>query len=71
VGDLDCDGIVGINDFLILLGEFGPCPTYRPPGDPVPPPFLLPCRADVSDDDEVNELDLLDLLAVWGPCSRS
>jgi len=25
-GDLDGDGVVGINDFLALLANWGPCP---------------------------------------------
>ena len=53
--DLNGDGEVGINDFLALLGAWGPCP------DP-----SEPCPADFDDDGEVGIVDLLTLLAEWG-----
>ncbi len=55
VGDLDGDGIVGINDFLLLLGLWGPCP------DPCPPS----CDADLDGDCTVGITDFLILLANW------
>jgi outer membrane protein assembly factor BamB len=55
VGDVDCDGVVGITDFLAVLAAWGPCP----PG---------PCPADFDDDGEVGILDFLIVLAAWGPC---
>ncbi len=53
-GDLDGDGVVGIQDLLILLAEWGPCP---PKGA---------CPADFDIDGEVGITDLLLLLANWG-----
>ncbi|MHC4413950.1 MAG: hypothetical protein ACYS0G_01565 [Planctomycetota bacterium] len=54
-GDLDGDGTVGINDLLILLAAWGPCPD--PPD---------PCPADLNGDGTVGMGDLLALLADWG-----
>jgi hypothetical protein len=54
-GDLDGDGVVGIIDFLLLLGAWGPCP------DPCPPP----CLGDLDGDCEVGIQDLLTLLGNW------
>ena len=56
--DLDCDGAVGITDFLLLLANWGPCP------DPCPPS----CLGDIDSDCEVGIVDFLELLANWGPC---
>ena len=53
VGDLDGDGMVGIVDFLALLGDWGSCP-------------VLP--SDIDEDGEVGISDFLILLAAWGPC---
>jgi hypothetical protein len=33
VGDIDGDGVVGVNDFLELLAAWGPCPDPCPPGE--------------------------------------
>ena len=52
--DLDCDGRVGITDFLALLAAWGDCP----PDDE--------CPADLDDDGRVGITDLLLLLAGWG-----
>ncbi len=52
-GDLDGDGIVGINDFLALLAAWGLC------GD------CNACPADLSDDCQVGIDDFLLLLAAW------
>ena len=54
-GDLDGDGVVGINDFLQLLAAWGPCP------DPCPPS----CTADLDGDCAVGINDLLILLGNW------
>ena len=51
--DLDCSGIVGVSDFLELLGLWGPC---------------LGCPADLDCDGVVRVSDLLWLLAAWGTC---
>ena len=53
LGDLDGDGMVGITDFLALLGAWGPCP--------------LNCPADLDGSDVVGIADMLALLAAWGP----
>jgi len=55
VGDIDGDGIVGINDFLILLGAWGPCDLPCPPA----------CAADLDGDCVVGINDFLTLLANW------
>ncbi len=54
-GDLDGDGMVGINDFLALLSAWGPCPD--PPAE---------CPGDLDGDGIVGITDLLTLLANWG-----
>ena len=53
--DLNLDGMVGIQDFLLLLAAWGPCPS--PPA---------PCPADLDGDGEVGIVDFLQLLAGWG-----
>ena len=54
--DLDGSGDVGVSDFLVLLGVWGPCP---PKGD---------CPADFDGSDDVGVSDFLELLGNWGPC---
>ncbi|MHC4216996.1 MAG: hypothetical protein ACYSU7_00935 [Planctomycetota bacterium] len=54
--DLNGDGSVGVNDFLILLGAWGPC------GD------CANCPADFDGDCIVGVTDFLILLANWGSC---
>ena len=44
LGDLDDDGIVGINDMLLLLADWGPCPEPCPPS----------CVADLTEDCDVG-----------------
>ena len=51
LGDLDCDGAVGIDDLLALLSNWGPC------GD---------CDADLDGNGVVGASDLLILLSNWG-----
>jgi hypothetical protein len=55
--DLDADGIVGISDFLALLGAWGPCPAEPEP-----------CPGDIDGDGAVGVTDFLELLAAWGYC---
>jgi choice-of-anchor B domain-containing protein len=55
-GDLDGDGTVGVNDFLMLLAAWGPCP------DPCPPA----CAGDLDGDCTVGVNDFLLMLASWG-----
>ncbi len=54
-GDVDGDGVVGILDFLELLGAWGPCP------DPCPPS----CASDFDEDCAVGVADFLILLGNW------
>jgi hypothetical protein len=54
IEDVNRDGEVGVNDFLQMLAEWGPCP----PGGP--------CPSDVNGDLVVNVVDFLQLLGVWG-----
>lgn len=51
--DLNGDSVVGIVDFLQLLGMWGTCPGGPP---------------DFDADGNVGILDFLALLAAWGPC---
>jgi hypothetical protein len=51
--DLDIDGLVGTNDLLALLAQWGT--------DPGGPP-------DFDGDGNVGITDFLELLANWGPC---
>lgn len=50
-GDLNGDGLVGVNDLLMLLGVWGPCDG---------------CPADLDADGTVGVYDLLILLGNWG-----
>lgn len=56
-GDLDGNGTVNVFDLLLLLGEWGPCPSAEPEQR---------CDADLDGDGAVNVFDLLMLLANWG-----
>jgi choice-of-anchor B domain-containing protein len=56
LGDLDGDSTVGINDFLLLLADWGPCPGPCPPS----------CAADFNGDCTVGVNDFLIMLANWG-----
>jgi hypothetical protein len=53
--DLNCDGVVSVQDLLILIGHWGVCDD---PDD---------CGADLNGDGIVNALDLLILLSNWSP----
>lgn len=55
--DTDGDLLVGIADFLAVLGNWGICPT--PPES---------CPEDVDTDGMVGVNDFLTVLADWGPC---
>jgi hypothetical protein len=52
--DLDDDGTVGVTDFLLLLGAWGPCPGG------------VPCLGDLDCDGNVTVTDFLILLTRWG-----
>ncbi|MHC4219037.1 MAG: S8 family serine peptidase [Planctomycetota bacterium] len=54
LADLDGDGVIGINDFLLLLAVWGPCKTG--PG----------CQGDIDLDGTVGIIDFLYMLANWG-----
>ncbi len=51
--DADGDGEVGINDFLLVIGNWGPNPGHP---------------ADLDGDGEVGINDFLLVLGSWGPC---
>ncbi len=52
-GDLDCDGVVDVDDLLELLSQYGECP------DPTD------CSGDLDGDGDVDVNDLLALLAAY------
>ena len=52
LGDIDGDGDVGINDFLLLLSKWGACEAAC-------------CLADLDMDGQVGVTDFLILLASW------
>jgi len=54
-GDVDADGVVGILDFLAVLGAWGPCPA----------PCPTTCAADCDNDCEVGITDFLIVLGNW------
>ncbi len=56
LGDLNGDGTVGIQDFLLLLAAWGACPEPCPPS----------CPADLDENCDVSINDFLLLLANWG-----
>jgi len=56
-GDIDGNGVVDVNDFLLMLGAWGDCP------DPCPPS----CPADIDGNCSVDVNDFLILLANWTP----
>jgi hypothetical protein len=51
--DTNNDGDVGINDFLMVLADWGAGPSSK---------------CDFNHDQVVNIVDVLELLANWGPC---
>ncbi len=55
-GDADGDGVVGITDFLAVLGNWGPNPGHS---------------ADFDDDGVVGITDFLAVLGNWGSCPTS
>ncbi len=57
IADFNCDGEVGIIDFLDLLGHWGPCPATGA------------CPWDLNRDGDVGINDFLGLLGDWGPVS--
>jgi len=55
-GDADATGFVDIEDLLVVLSEFGTCPSG--------------CAADFDDDGDVDVDDMLVVIGNWGPCPR-
>jgi hypothetical protein len=55
--DINRDGVVNIDDLLLVIGKWGACQS---------PPF--PCPADVTGDGVVNIDDLLAVISAWGSC---
>ena len=53
--DIDGDGTVGVNDFLLMLAAWGTCPDLPDP-----------CPADLDGDGSVGVTDFLWLLGAWG-----
>ena len=53
--DFNCDGNIGIVDFLDLLANWGPCAV------------VYPCPWDLDRDGTIGIVDFLELLATWGP----
>ena len=49
--DLDVDGVVGVADVLLVLGEFG---------------CTAACTADINGDDSINVSDVLQMIAAFG-----
>jgi hypothetical protein len=52
-GDADGDGVVGVDDILLVISAWGPCAD---------------CDADVNEDGEVGVNDILTVIGNWGPC---
>ena len=53
MGDLNGDGIRGVDDLATILEQWGPC---------------VGCPADLDDDGAVTVLDVLRMLGSWGSC---
>jgi hypothetical protein len=54
-GDINLDGVVGIDDLLAVISAWGPCPA-----------FPAQCPADVVPDAHVDVNDLLAVIVAWG-----
>ena len=54
--DLNCDGIVSVDDLLALFANWGPCDCEMP----------WTCDGDLNNDCTVNTSDLLILFSNWG-----
>ncbi len=56
LGDINGDTFVNVDDLILFLGAWGPCPAPCPPS----------CAADFDGNCLVNVTDLVTLLANWG-----
>jgi len=56
-GDINCNGVVNVDDLLGVINGWGPCGA--------PPP---PCAGDVTGNGVVNVDDLLGVINAWGKC---
>lgn len=54
LADADASGAIGLDDFLDVLSQWGPC--------------AAPCPSDSDADGTVGILDFLRVLSDWGPC---
>ena len=52
--DVNGDGVVDVQDLVIVITSWGECPGG------------LPCPADVNDDGVVNVSDLVSVITGWG-----
>lgn len=55
-GDVNHDGVVNVDDLLIIINSWGPCPVPQN------------CPADINHNGVVNVDDLLAVINGWGPC---
>ena len=56
VGDADANGIVDVEDLLVVLGEFNSCTSS--------------CNGDFDQDGDVDITDLLEVIGNWGACGE-
>ena len=56
IGDADANGVVDVEDLLVVLGEFNTCTTS--------------CNGDFDDDGDVDISDLLEVIGNWGTCGK-
>ncbi|MDG2422950.1 MAG: dockerin type I domain-containing protein [Phycisphaerales bacterium] len=54
--DINNDGVTDVNDILIIIDQYGPCPDDAP------------CPADVNQNGAVDCPDILMVIDAWGPC---
>lgn len=54
-GDADASGDVGVDDMLLVIAQWGPCPT---------------CPGDVTEDGVVAVDDVLAIIGAWGDCPQ-
>jgi hypothetical protein len=58
-GDITADGIVGVDDLLVIVDHWGACPSGTTP----------PCPGDIAAISGIVDVnDLLTMVNAWGPC---